>query len=74
MHGESGDTNCMCVNQVLSKMLLLISQYASEDVYNMDEIGLFYQVQSNNTLAQGKVKKRKIKKDRVTLALATPPY
>ena len=42
---------------------------APEDVYNMDETGLFYRAQPNKTLAQGKVCGRKIQKDHLTLAL-----
>ena len=42
---------------------------APEDVYNVVEIGLFYHVRPNKTLAQGKVHGLKIQKDRLTLAL-----
>ena len=43
---------------------------APEDVYNMDEIDLIYCAQPNKTLAQRKVCGHKIKKDRLTIALA----
>ena len=43
---------------------------APEDIYNMDEIVLFYHVQSNKTLAQWKVRGCKIQEDNLTLALA----
>ena len=42
---------------------------ALEDVYNMDEIVLFYHAQSNRILAQGKVCGCKLLKDCLTLAL-----
>ena len=42
---------------------------ALEDVYNMDETGLFYHAQPNKTLVQGKVCRWKIQKDRLNLAL-----
>ena len=46
-----------------------MSNYKLEDVYNMDEIGLYFRAHPNKTLAQGKVKGRKLQKERVTLAL-----
>ena len=46
-----------------------MSNYAPEDVYNMDETGLYFKVHPNKTLAQGKVKGRKLQNERVTLAL-----
>ena len=36
----------------------------------MDEIGLYFRAHPNKTLAQGKVKGRKLQKEHVTLALA----
>ena len=42
---------------------------APEDVYNVDEIGLFYYAQPNKTLVQGRVCGRKIQADHLTLAL-----
>ena len=47
-----------------------MSNYEFEDVYNMDETGLYFRAHPNKTLAQGKVKGRKLQKERVTLALA----
>jgi hypothetical protein len=43
--------------------------YELEDVYNMDETGLYSRAHPNKILAQGKVKGRKLQKLRVTLAL-----
>ena len=43
---------------------------ALEDVYNMDDFGLFYRSQPNKTQVQGKVHECKIKKDHLTPALA----
>ena len=46
-----------------------MSYYELEDVYNTDEIGLYFRAHPNKTLVQGKVKGRKLQKERVTLAL-----
>ena len=46
-----------------------MSDYEPEDDYNMDEIGLYFRARPNKTLAQGKVKGRKLKKENVTIAL-----
>ena len=40
-----------------------------EDIYNMDETGLYFRAHHNKTLAQGKVKGWKLQEERVTLAL-----
>jgi hypothetical protein len=42
---------------------------APVDVYDMDEIVLFYHAQPNKTLAQGKVRGFEIQKDLLTLAI-----
>jgi hypothetical protein len=46
-----------------------LSDYEPKDVYNMDEIGLYFRAHPNRTLAQGKAKGWKLQKERVTLAL-----
>jgi hypothetical protein len=46
-----------------------LSGYEFEDVYNMDEVGLYFRARPNKTLAQGKVKGQKLQRERVTLAL-----
>ena len=47
-----------------------MSDYELEDVYNMDEIGLYFKAHLNKTLAQEKVKGWKLQREHVTLALA----
>ena len=51
-------------------LLILLSDYELEDVYNMDETGLYSKAHLNKTLAKEKVKGRKLQRERVTLALA----
>ena len=45
MHGESGDIDGKGMAEALSKMSALIAEYATKDVYNMDETSLFYKAQ-----------------------------
>jgi hypothetical protein len=40
-----------------------------EDIYNMDETGLYFRAHHNKTLAQGKMKGWKLQKERVTLVV-----
>jgi hypothetical protein len=70
LHGESGDANVDGVAQAISQLPIRLSNYEPEDVYNMDETGLYFRAHPNKTLTQGKVKGRKLQKERVTLALA----
>ena len=60
MHCESGDADGEGIACALRAMLILIAEYAPEDLYNMDETRLYYKAQPNKTLAQSKVKGRKI--------------
>ncbi len=70
LHGESGDANANGVAHAIGQLPILLSAYEPGDVYNMDETGLSFRAHPNKTLAQGKVKGRKLQKERVTLALA----
>ena len=70
LHGESGDVDANGVAHAISQLPILLSAYEPGDVYNMDETGLYFRAHPNKTLAQGKVKGRKLQKERVTLALA----
>ena len=67
--GESGDVDADGVVQAMSQLPILLSDYVPKDVYNMDETGLYFSPHPNKTLAQGKVKGRKLQKERVTLDL-----
>jgi hypothetical protein len=55
MHGESGDVSGAGVTHTMTKMPLLVVTFTPEDVYNMDETGLFHCAQPNKTLVQGRV-------------------
>jgi hypothetical protein len=49
----------------------LCATYADQDIFNMDETGLFWKLTSNRTLATEAGSGGKKCKDRVTLALTT---
>jgi hypothetical protein len=49
--------------------LLFLSNYEHEDVYYMNETGVYLRANPNKTLSQGKVKGQKLHKERGTLAL-----
>jgi hypothetical protein len=44
--------------------------YSASNVFNFDETGLLYKALPNRTLAEGKVKGKKLSKERMTLGLA----
>jgi hypothetical protein len=47
-------------------MKLLILCYAPEDVYNVEEVGIFYQAQPNKTLVQQKFAGAKFRRTKST--------
>lgn len=59
---------CWWSSQTINQLHILLSYYEPTDVYNMDKTRFYYIVYLNKTLAQEKVKGRKLQKKRVTLA------
>src|SRR5258707_3441214 len=53
----------------MTELRLLCSQYCDQDIFNMDETGLFWKLTPNRTLATEARGGGKKSKDRVTLAL-----
>jgi len=47
--GESGLANMVVIEESLSQIRLILDQYERRDIYNMDEIGLFYRMQVSAT-------------------------
>ena len=47
----------------------VLKEYTKDDIYNLDETGLFYGLEPNKTLATGPVRGTKKCKDRITVAL-----
>ena len=59
-HGEDASTDIS--EEVLKKMediKIFVSQYRSCDVFNMEEIGLFYRLEPNRTLATKRLSGKK---------------
>ena len=56
LHNESDDVDPNGVAQLMSHFLIILSNYVAQDVYNMDDTGLYFKANRNKTLAQGKVK------------------
>ena len=67
---QSGETADVVVNSH-KKLSVLILEYKVEDVYNMDESGLFYHLHPDKTISSGPVKGCKKAKDCVTLMFCT---
>jgi hypothetical protein len=49
--GESGDADTEIIEESLPRIRTILDQYALADIYNMDETGLFYRMQADNSLA-----------------------
>ena len=67
MHGESDSADPENVAEAQARLPAALAGYAAEDIYNFDEMGLFYKAQPNRTIAEGKVRGRRIPKDRITI-------
>ncbi len=68
-HGESESADMALVQQGRESLQQTLSRFMPDDIYNMDETGLFFRLGPNSTLATGAVKGTKKKKDRLTVAL-----
>ena len=68
MHGEAGSAAIVTSVQIKALQELL-EQYPSSDCYNMDKIGLFYQMVLDKTIAQQQIAGVKKQKTRLTIAL-----
>ena len=53
------------------KLQQILKEYNSEDVFNLDQSGLFFQLGPNYTLATSRVNGTKKSKDHITVALAS---
>jgi Tc5 transposase DNA-binding domain len=54
-HGESGDADMEEIEERLKHIRLRIAEYDIEDIYNFDEIGLFYNLASDTTIARRQI-------------------
>jgi hypothetical protein len=71
LHGEgaSADVYSEDVVKQMDKLRAECSAYASKDIFNMDETGLFWKLQPDRSLATCQTSGGKKSKDRITIAL-----
>ncbi|XP_055800418.1 CENP-B homolog protein 2-like [Solanum dulcamara] len=66
--GKSGSV-IMNIENELPSIRSKLDQFELKDIYNMDEIGLFYRLKADHSLAIKQLEDRKKNKERITLAL-----
>jgi hypothetical protein len=57
--GENGATDTEIIEESLPRICTILDQYALADIYNMDETGLFYYMQADNSLITRQLEGRK---------------
>ena len=67
MHGEEAAANTMGIEQARDNLPGILSDYELEDIWNLDETGLFYRTLPTRSLVTKSRKGGKLAKDRVTL-------
>jgi len=67
--GESGAADTEIIEESLPRIHTILDQYALVDIYNMDETGLFYRMQADNSLATRQLEGRKQNKERITITV-----
>ncbi|XP_062578214.1 tigger transposable element-derived protein 6-like [Saccostrea cucullata] len=69
--GEADSADMTAVQTGREDLQHVLQDYDPEDIFNLDETGLFYRLGPNYTLATKTVSGTKKSKDRITVALAT---
>ncbi|KAI1000392.1 hypothetical protein K3495_g7803 [Podosphaera aphanis] len=64
--GESGSVDMVLIEEALPGLRAVLNKYEWKDIYNMDETGLFYRMQADNSLAYWQLEGRKESKERIT--------
>ena len=59
LRGESGDVDGVGVALAMAKIPFILKKYDPEDIFNFDEIGLYYRASPYKTLNIGKAKGNK---------------
>jgi len=67
--GESGTLDMEAVGAALPDIRAVVDAYAKKDMFNMDETGLCWCLQANNSLATHQLEGRKINKEHITLVI-----
>lgn len=68
-HGESGSVNQLLIQNALPHIRDVIDEYNPEDVYNMDETGLFFRLQPDRSLATYAIQGQKKDKERISIVI-----
>lgn len=69
--GEADSADMTAVQTGREDLQRVLQDYDPEDIFNLDETGLFYRLGPNYTLATTKVSGTKKSKDRITVALTS---
>ena len=69
IHGESGSAPLATLPEEREKLRQLLSRFSPEQIYNIDETGLYYRMAPNQTLSTKPVHGQKKDKTRVTVLL-----
>jgi hypothetical protein len=68
--GESGVADTKIIEESLPRIRTILDQYALANIYNMDETGLFYRMQADNSLATKQLEGRKHNKECITIIIS----
>ncbi|CAB5363548.1 unnamed protein product [Rhizophagus irregularis] len=69
LHGEADSANENAIAEALPLLRSKCAEYPPDRIYNMDETGLFYQLEPDRTLATKQLSGRKKNKERLSVAL-----
>jgi hypothetical protein len=68
-HGEAGSAPLKSLTEERTKLRRLLSRFTLDQIYNIDETGLFYRMPPNQTLSSKPVLGQKKDKTRITVLL-----
>jgi Tc5 transposase DNA-binding domain/DDE superfamily endonuclease len=71
IHGESQSAPLEFIPQMRRDLNELLTAYTPDNIFNADETGLYYRMDSNSTLAMGPVSGKKKDKTRITIMFTT---
>jgi len=67
IHGESGDAQMTNIDELIIIIKRRIVEYAAQDIYNMDETGLFYNLASDIIISRRQIEGSKKDKTRLII-------
>ena len=71
VHGESGAVNLQMLQAAIPSIQIQISQFSPQNVYNMDETGLFFTKPPSSTISRKPIEGQKMDKKRITVAITS---